>query len=134
MQGQYEADNNFTSVDTTVWDRLPSIRQPVLLLDGSLVSGPDQGRLWPEAVDRGAFFPAGQEVTGYCGSWLAGVTLTTVPWHHETPDAPQASLLHLLPLPPHPPAHSCSPRLCPPTHTPTHTPRRTHPFLPSMPA
>ncbi|PRW60265.1 Alpha beta hydrolase fold [Chlorella sorokiniana] len=36
MEGQYLADNNFTSVDSTVWDRLPSITQPVLLLDGSL--------------------------------------------------------------------------------------------------
>ena len=36
-QAQYLADQNFTTTDSTVWDRLPSIAQPVLLLDGSLV-------------------------------------------------------------------------------------------------
>lgn len=123
MQGQYEADNNFTSVDSTVWDRLPSIRQPVLLLDGSLVSGSDQSWLWSEAVDG----CVGKKWAGNYGSRLASVVLTTVLWHHKTPAAPQALLLQLHPPPPRPPP--------PHTHTPTHPhTHRTHPFLPSMPA
>ena len=36
-EAQFIADQNFTTTDSTVWDRLPSVTQPVLLLDGSLV-------------------------------------------------------------------------------------------------
>lgn len=36
MQLQYLADKRFTTEDSTVWDRLPSVTSPVLLLDGAL--------------------------------------------------------------------------------------------------
>lgn len=43
-EAQFIADQNFTTTDSTVWDRLPSIAQPVLLLDGSLVGAlPGEG-------------------------------------------------------------------------------------------
>ena len=39
FQLQYEADTDFTSVDSTTWDALPGIRNRVLLVQGEQVRG-----------------------------------------------------------------------------------------------
>ena len=43
-EAQYRADKEFTTVDSRVWDRLPGVQSPVLLLDGSLVRGRCRGQ------------------------------------------------------------------------------------------
>lgn len=37
FQAQYEADTFFSTVDSTVWDALPNIENPVLLVQGAQV-------------------------------------------------------------------------------------------------
>lgn len=36
-EAQYIADTDFTTKDSRVWDRLPGVKSPVLLMDGALV-------------------------------------------------------------------------------------------------